>query len=304
LHFAQPVIDVGEVRSGAPLVQELRFTIDGPEAVDLLEARPSCGCLRPQLEPRRYWPGESGTLLLEVNTLTQAAGEHTWRLDLRCRRADVVEEVSVAVKGRIIAELAVQPSSLTLLTAGPLSQELVLTDMRERPLQRLELRTSSQRLRATVQQRALNATGHAVFRIGLDIAGDMAPGRYDDSLDIYTDDAVYRHLHVPVTVIRQGRQQVTAMPSQVTFRGLGGQPLPSQLIRLRAASNEPVVVADLTADDPAILCRWAKGPDNLATVRVQIDPTRLHGNLASAIHVRVSGPTQEMLTVPVSCAVE
>jgi hypothetical protein len=305
LRFAQTAMRVGEVRSGAPLAREFRFVNEGPEVVELLEARPSCGCLRPCLTQRLYQPGESGNISLEVNTLTQAAGEHTWQLLLRYRRGDAEEEARLEVTASIVAELTVQPAALTLFTENALSQVVVLTDLRELPLGGVELRTSSDRLRVSLLIQARDDSGHACFHIKLEVAADFPAGRYDDTLEIYTADPLYRHLQVPVTVVRRGRQRLTTLPAEVTARAAPGQAVPAQLLRVRDARDEPVVVEEVTADDPAIQCRWANGPENLATVRVQIDRTHLRGNsLQSAIHIRLAGPVQETLTVPVSCTVE
>ena len=64
-----------------------------------------------------------------------------------------------------------------------------------------------------------------------------------------------------------------------------------------------MVVDNVTADDPAIQCRWAEGPDKLATVRVLIDPTT-NSMLQSAVHIQVARPVRETLTIPVNCNLE
>src|SRR5262245_56838396 len=44
----QPVVDVGEVRAGAPLTRRFDFRNAGALAVEITDAVPSCGCLRPE----------------------------------------------------------------------------------------------------------------------------------------------------------------------------------------------------------------------------------------------------------------
>src|SRR5262245_58493955 len=70
-HVAEPRVDLGEVKSGAPLAHEYVFTNTGPETLEIEEVRVSCGCLKPGLESHSYKPGERGKLRIEVNTLTQ-----------------------------------------------------------------------------------------------------------------------------------------------------------------------------------------------------------------------------------------
>src|SRR5205823_2617155 len=76
LRFAQPIASAGEVRTGIPLAHRFTYVNEGPEAVEITETRGSCGCLTPRLAQRVLQPGETGTLVLEVNTLSQDAGYH------------------------------------------------------------------------------------------------------------------------------------------------------------------------------------------------------------------------------------
>jgi hypothetical protein len=305
LRFEEPAARLGEVRAGVPLAHEFHFVNDGPDTVELLEARPGCGCLRPTLTQRLVPPGEQGTVRLEVNTLTQAVGPHNWKLNLLYRRGAVVESAELAVSAHVVAELTVQPASLTFFTEGPLSQEVVLTDLRAQPLQDVAVRTSAAGLTATLRERTADPAGHPVFRIRLDVSADCPEGRHEEVLDVYTADPVYRHLRLPVTVVRQARRRLTAVPAEVTVRAGPGQPVPSQLIRVRDARGEPVVIEAVTADDPVVSCRWAGGDDGTATVRVQFDGARLSGaGLRCRLQIRVSMPAPQTLTVPLSCTLE
>src|SRR5260370_11796744 len=76
LHVPQPEVDAGEVRAGAPLGHRFTFVNRGPQTIEITEVQSSCGCLTPKLELRRLQPGEEGTLLMAVNTLSQAVGPH------------------------------------------------------------------------------------------------------------------------------------------------------------------------------------------------------------------------------------
>src|SRR5215470_1757868 len=82
LAFASPTVDAGEVRSGTPLKRTFTFVNSGSAAVEITDLRTSCGCVKPQLEKRTYAPGEGGEVVLDVHTLSQPAGEHTWRLSV------------------------------------------------------------------------------------------------------------------------------------------------------------------------------------------------------------------------------
>src|SRR5579864_140328 len=59
LECPQPVVDKGEVRSGLSLSHRFTFCNRGPEAVEITDVRPSCGCLAPKLEKRNFQASES-----------------------------------------------------------------------------------------------------------------------------------------------------------------------------------------------------------------------------------------------------
>src|SRR4051812_32791912 len=134
LRCAQAMVDAGEVRSGVPLKHRFHFVNVGPGAVQVTDVRPSCGCLTPRLEQRRYGPGEEGSLLLEVNTLTQPAGPHTWSAQIRYESGGHPQELSLLLGARVRTEVSVQPAALTLYTDTGIGHELTLTERRTHPL--------------------------------------------------------------------------------------------------------------------------------------------------------------------------
>jgi len=79
----------------------------------------------------------------------------------------------------------------------------------------------------------------------------------------------------------------------------------SRIVLLRSAGEEAVVVERVEADDPAVVCTWAPGPENCATLKVGIDRTKLPADgLRSAIHIHISKPAPDTITLPVTCRVE
>src|SRR5262249_25478737 len=114
LRFAALRTDLGEIRSGGKPGHSFRFVNARPAPVELVEARPGCGCLRPKLEKRVYGPGEEGAIALEVNAAGQSAGPHTWRLQLLYRDGAEDREVTLEVAARVVTEVTVQPAALTL----------------------------------------------------------------------------------------------------------------------------------------------------------------------------------------------
>jgi hypothetical protein len=305
LHFLEPAADVGEAHSGAPLVHRFAFVNRGPAPVEIVEVRASCGCLTPRLTQRVYQPGESGTLLLEVHTLSQEEGPHTWTCQVTCQSAGRRFDVPLQMSGRIIAEVTVRPAVLTVFADSAVGHELVLTDRRPRPLNVTGLESSSPRLTPRLTEQGRDEQGHWVRKVRLEIAADYPEGRHEASIHLFTDDPLYRDLKVPVTVVKRARPRVTAAPAAVTLEAAAGQPLPARLVRLRDSQNQSVVVERITCDDPAVACQWAPGPDTEATLKVRVDRTRLSDpGLDTRVRVHLRQPVRETLVIPVKCKVD
>ena len=81
--------------------------------------------------------------------------------------------------------------------------------------------------------------------------------------------------------------------------------MPSRIVLLRPAGAGAVAVERVEADHPAVVCTWAAGPDDCATLRVSIDRAKLPADgLHAIIHVHISKPAPDTIAVPVTCRVE
>jgi hypothetical protein len=301
LRFPEAHAHAGEVRSGIPLTQRFVFVNDGPETVEITEVRPDCGCLVPRLATRVYRPGEGGALLLEVHTLSQSAGSHTWPVEVRYRCGDAVREKELRLTAHVVAEISVQPAGLIIVGDSAVGHDIVFTDTRARPLAVTAVRASAPHLTARLTGAGRDAQGHSTRTIHVSVADDFPEGRYEEFVIIYTNDPAYRDLRMPVTVIKRPRQRVAALPDQAALTGGPAAPLPSQLIRLRDRQDQPVRVERIVADHPAIATSWAAGPGTMATLRISVDHRRLERTpWESAVHVHLSGPVAQTLTIPVS----
>src|SRR5262249_2726317 len=165
LHFPEPTAQAGEVRTGAPLTHRFAFVNTGPEEVEIIEARASCGCSKPRWARRMYRRGEEGELLLEINTLGQSAGMHTWRVLVTYQSGNTRVERPLQLTGQVITEVSVQPASVTVYADQAVSHEVLLTDLRPKPLDVREVRTSSAKLKAQAGDTQRNALGHPVRKI-------------------------------------------------------------------------------------------------------------------------------------------
>ncbi len=299
-----PDADAGTVKSGQPLAHAFQVVNRGGVAVEVVGARTSCGCVAPLIRERTLAPGQETTVLLEINTLTQAVGPQSWSVALHSRpvgTADADDVLTLTVRGTVFAEVRVEPTTL-VLSAGAPTPVVTLTDARPRPLNVVDVRTTLPSLQARLGEARQDAAGRVVRTVLLEVRPDCPEGRHEAVLSLTTDDPAYPELRLPVTVRKQARRGVRAAPAEVTWGGFGNGPLPARLVRLTAADDAEVAVEAVEADHPALTCAWARGPGNAATIKVQADRTKIPGeSLRATVRVRLAG-TGEVLTIPVSCA--
>jgi hypothetical protein len=301
LQCEESQVTLGEVKAGKPLSHRFTLTNRDADLVTITTVQPSCGCLKPRLEERRLRQGDIGVLVLEVNTLTAPPGPNSWRVQIAYTSGGQPHELTLMLRATVVAEITVQPAALVLQTDSSIGHEVTLIDSRKTPLTITSVQTTAPLLRASLSQSGRDATGREMSAIRLDVLPGFPEGRHDEALQIFSSDPEYPELRVPVTVVKQSRAAVSATPAEVTMSLLAG-PLPARMVRLRGAEGQTVEVERVTSDDPAVRCTSAKGPGEMATLRIQIDrarvpPTGLH----TALVVHLSSPAGVEVTVPVHC---
>jgi hypothetical protein len=302
LECAEPLVEKGQVRSGRSLSHRFTFTNRGQQPVEVTEVRPSCGCLAPKLDKRRFLPSESGELLLEVNTLTQPAGANTWRVTIRYQTADTEHELPLYISARVVTEISVEPPSLAIYTDTSISHEITVIDRRTEPLIVRAVPVSSSYVRTHLGELHRNDAGHWVRTIQVEVLADCPEGTHEETLRICTSDPEYPELKVPFTIVKRARQQVQAAPAEVLLTETPGQPLPSRIVLLGTPDDRDVIIERVEADHEAISCRWAQGPGHRATLKIRVYRARISGDrLRGAVHVHLRGPSPQTITIPVSC---
>jgi hypothetical protein len=299
LYCAQPAYDAGAVKSGARLAHRFALVNRGPEPVEVVELKPSCGCLTPTLEPRRFQPGDAGSLLLEVNTLASERGPTAWRVVLRCRCGDRVEELPLTATATVTPELTMDPASLTLYTDAAIKRDITLIDARPTPLTVTKVEPTSPQVKATCDPAHHDAAGRWAYALHLEVTDDYPEGRRDEALKVYTTDPDYPELTVPFTVVKRPRRRVSVAPEAVALTAEAGRPVPSKLVLLRAAEGEEVEIEGVEADVAAVRCDWSPGPRPTAAVKVHLDGPP-PGGLKATLRVRLTKPAPQTVEVPVT----
>jgi hypothetical protein len=302
LYCKQPSVNAGVVYSGTRLLQSFTVVNRGNNAIEISEAKASCGCLAPRLGRRIFKPGEEGTVELEVNTLSQPAGPNSWSVRLRYQEATSQFETTLQLRANLVTEVMVQPAALVLLADKAAGHKVEVTDTRSKPMVLTEARASTAKLRPRVCGPTQDKEGRRHYQVTLEVAEDFPEGRHEAMLDLYTDDPKYPDLRVPVTIVKRSEQRLAATPAEINLLAPTGQPVPSRIVLIRDEKGQRVKIESVVAGDPSITCRWAEGPNAMATLKIQVERSLIHGNeLSSAINVKISGPVRETLIIPVNC---
>jgi hypothetical protein len=302
LECSQTVVEKGEVRSGVPLSHRFSFSNKGSEAIEIIEVRPSCGCLAPQLAQRRLKPGQMTELSLEMNTLTQPAGVNNWRITLRYKVGEAEKELSLYLAARIVAEISLEPPSLAVYTDSSIRHEITVIDRRAEPLLVRAVTPTSPHVRTHLGELSRDKDGKWRRTIGVEVLADCPEGTHAEMLRIFTSDPLYSELKVPFTVFKRTRTQVKAEPASVVLSVPTGQPLPSRIVLLGTEDDREVQIENVETDNKAIECRWAQGPGHRATLKIHVNNARVPANrFRGFVRVHVNKPEKETITIPVSC---
>jgi hypothetical protein len=299
VRVAQASVQLGEVRAGTQVTHVFELVNEGPASAEILEVRGSCGCLTPQVEPRIISPHGTAKLQLSMNTLGQGAGPHSWTARVHYRTEGKEHDLAAVVSARVITEVIVQPAALTIVGTGAMTQMVTVTDLRVKAFTITALETSTPGLRARMLGQGRDRAGDCTTRIQLDVAADLKAGRHVEALSLYTNDADYRCLRIPVTIIKQSAASAVAIPDEVTLRPRPGQGA-SCLVRVHTPGVEAVRISAAESGNPALTCIWVAGPGHDATLRIQLDPARWTGSdLDATVRVHLDTPAREVLPVHV-----
>lgn len=304
LTIASPSVDLGERSAGLPLVHVFRLRNTGPDSLTITEVTGVCGCVRKSLGSSQVKPGETTELTVGVNLLTQPEGPNAWKLAVRYRTdAGVTDHQVVQVAARVRKDVAVEPVALMLSAEKEITGSVTVFDRRGKPLTVTAVRLGLPAVKSEIDP-PTNADGRRAQRIKLTVTDACPVGQHADEICIDTDDPDYRELRIPLRVIKKAPSTgVQAIPGTTTVRFAKGQEVGSGLVRLRDADGQKVVVDRIEADHPAVTCKWAAGPGSMATVRVTIDLKEARAAGVGVVSVRLKGPTEETILIPVSWTV-
>lgn len=234
-------IDRGAVRVGPALVQEFTLTNASDRPVELTGARSTCGCLAPKLSRSALAPGESATLTVDVNTLSQPAGPVAWTTRVAWKSGDRTGELPLTLRANLFAEVRVEPASLAFFVRRARSADVTVTDTRARPLRITAAGASVPGVEVAVVPGADPRTQ----TLRVTAVGELPPGTVQGAVWFTTDDPAYPQVRVPLSVQAPARTRVQAAPSTLFLHGVA-----SGRALLRDSQGEPVRIARVDVDGP------------------------------------------------------
>lgn len=202
LAFQQYLVDLGKVPASPVVGARFRFTNRGQHPVHITELKPSCGCLNPRLAKRDFAPGESGEIILPVQTPNEPAGlrEYTLKVnytDPQPRETLLTFRVVLPQK-----RVTVRPRSLIFyqLSPGTITRDFVVTDFPKLGLSLTGVECPSKYVTVKLGKQDTDAYGHPRHYVSITIADGVPPGRHRAVVTIRTDHPRYRVLKVPLMI--------------------------------------------------------------------------------------------------------
>lgn len=294
LRVTTPAIDLGVIRGGQRISHRFELTNTSDAAVEILDVQRGCGCLAPRIDQRVIPAGGKTNLAVELRTLGQSDGPHTWRLQVQYRVGEETKLLPLTLRGVVKNDITVQPAILGLHVAKTIQQEIILTDSRATPLRVIDAEARG----AGVQLTKIERAGKTTTLLVTADAAQLAPGRHEGRLTITTDDPDYGQLQVPIVVTKATAATVRATPEHVVLRLAVGATSAAALVRLRSPGGQAVRIAKVEASDPSVTCTWAPGPGNDATLKIQAR-SALPASNRSHVEVHLAAPANDVLTIPV-----
>ncbi len=281
-------IDRGDVRGGPILSQSFRVTNATAETIALVGLDSGCGCLKRSVSKTELKPGESATVSMDVNTLTQPDGPQTWTLKLRHRpasraKAEPDDALELKVSAKLAREVSVTPPMISVSTEAAATATIALADKRPKPLTVTKVVASSAHLAAKF------AGKDGTYSIELAIAADLPAGTHDETVTVFTDDPHYAELRVPARIVKRAKNAVNAYPESLDLESGRG------IAQFRRADGQPVKIESATCAAAGVTVTASAGSGPVATVKVVASTARGRADVV----VTFAEPAGATRTVPV-----
>lgn len=204
LVFPTHLVNLGTVPAMPVVGAKFRFTNRGRQPVRIVEAKPSCGCLSPRLPKRQYAPGESGVLILPVQTPNQSPGPHTYYVTLRYTDPHPRETVLIFKVVLPEKQVTVSPPALAVYQLSgkqETSRTLRVFDYPRTGLKLTGVRCDSPFASVQLGHSTVDEAGHPQHDVLVKVQAKVPPGRHRGVISISTSHPRYRVIKVPMLIV-------------------------------------------------------------------------------------------------------
>ncbi len=214
LAFDQYLVDLGPIRPTAEVRANFVFRHRGKHPVNIVEVKPSCGCLQPRFSKQTYEPGDVDAMILRVLPANESPGRHEYTVEVKYtdpepREARVTFRVTLPEKG-----ISIKPPALGVFQFSdqPTKQTVLITDTRGETWHVEGLSVSLPFVTATAGERRQAESGAWEVPIEVTVAGNVPTGRHKGVISLFTDDSAYPELKIPLLI--QGRENFEESDSE------------------------------------------------------------------------------------------
>jgi hypothetical protein len=267
LTFNPPNIDLGEVKAGQVFAHQVKVTNTGAEPITVSELKSSCGCIQPVLDPSTLAPGATGTLKMQINTLTSNPGPTTYGVRLRYQLRGQLREQLYVLVSNVVQEIVVTPAALTFIGERPRAQVLTILDKRSTPIQIIGMETTSPFL-AVEWIQPPQTDPQAQYALQLTVREGLPAGQHDWEIVIHTKDPAYPALRIPIKIMKKAKARYVASPILVS---LAPGVAPSRLVTIRDQQGEGVTIERFEAS-PGLTVAITNQAVSSVTLSVTLDP--------------------------------
>ena len=201
LTFRQYAVDLGPIQPTGEARGTFVFLNRGRDAVEITKVEPSCSCLVPRLDQRRFEPGEDGRLVLRVQPANESSGKKELFCDVTYNDPEP-RQVRLTFKLEIPErQMTVTPPALMVFHpegSEPTPQTFTVADGRKKPFEIIEVEATSDLVSADIGERKVTSEGVWQQTVEVTVAGTLPRGRHQVLLRIRTTDKETPELRVPL----------------------------------------------------------------------------------------------------------
>jgi hypothetical protein len=294
--FDEPAHDFGTVARGALLTHPFRLTNAGSAPVRVSGIRVSCGCTTGAMQQSEVPPGQSGTLLAQMDT-RRFSGTKTVTIFVTLDRGSGVEEAQLSVTANSREDFSVSNDGVafgTVLRGASPAAALTVAQVGDPGWQVTGVSCDSNFVQVGAKA-SRRPTGEVVYEVSARIRPDIPVGRWFTDLWLHTDRQDIGRIRIPVSVDVQ--PALVLNPRKVDLGRVKVGAEAERRVELRA--GRPFRITQVRGADGTIQAE----PDNpepkdvhTLTVRVRAGAA---GELRGALEVVTSLPEDNVLSVPV-----